>query len=127
MSRLCISSTEAQIQYAIQRWALWKQDIQIWRINVIGVPLKKGGYRPSTNPGMADLHLTLWVEGIPISAWLEVKRARAYQNKNQKKFETQIKDHGGFYFVVRSIDDVEDALKIMREETWKKIRDSTPF
>jgi hypothetical protein len=40
---------------------------------------------------------------------LEVKRSnpKTYQSKDQKIFEADVKKHGGKYFVVRSIEDVQ--------------------
>ena len=41
---------------------------------------------------------------------LEVKKGnpKTYQSKDQKIFESNIKKHGGKYFVVRSINDVQE-------------------
>jgi hypothetical protein len=40
---------------------------------------------------------------------LEVKKSdpKTYQSKEQKEFELSVKKHGGKYFVVRSIEDVQ--------------------
>lgn len=38
---------------------------------------------------------------------LEVKKPKTYQSPEQKEFEALVKKHGGKYFVVRSIEDVQ--------------------
>jgi hypothetical protein len=40
---------------------------------------------------------------------LEVKKKGTYQSKEQKEFEQNVKDAGGDYHVVRSIDDVREV------------------
>ena len=121
--------TEAQIQKAILQWGAIKR-ILMHRINVIGTPLHKNGltvYRHSTNKGMADIHATVVVGGIPVSVWLEVKTKKGKLSANQKAFQESIEAAGGFYYVVRSIDDVEFALAVVRQKTRKNIKRYVPF
>jgi len=94
----------------------------MFRINVIGVPMKDGRFRPSTNVGMADIHMSVMTEGISIGVWLEVKRKGKYQSKTQKEFEKKVKSTDGWYFIVRSIEDVQQVVRIIRDDTWKKIK-----
>ena len=118
--------TEAQIQKAILQWGQYKK-VLMHRINVIGTPLHKDGltvYRPSTNKGMADIHATVLVGDIPVSVWLEVKTRKGKLSANQKAFQESIEAAGGFYYVVRSIDDVELTLAEVRQRTIQKIKDS---
>ena len=124
-----MKETEAQIQKAILQFGAYKK-ILMHRINVIGTPLHKAGktiYRPSTNKGMADIHATLIVGGIPVSVWLEVKTKKGRISENQKEFNEVIKSFGGFYYVVRSIEDVELALAEVRQETLQNIKHYIPF
>ena len=121
--------TEAQIQKTILQWGAYKK-ILMHRINVIGTPLHKAGktiYRPSTNKGMADIHATVVVGDIPVSVWLEVKTKKGRISENQRAFNDVITRAGGFYYVVRSIDDVELALAEVRQKTIQNIRDFIPF
>ena len=121
--------TEAQIQKTILQWGAYKK-ILMHRINVIGTPLHKAGktiYRPSTNKGMADIHATVMVGDIPVSVWLEVKTKKGRISANQRAFNDVITRAGGFYYVVRSIDDVELALAEVRQKTIQNIRDFIPF
>ena len=124
-----MKETEAQIQKAILQWGAYKK-ILMHRINVIGTPLHKDGltvYRPSTNKGMADIHATLLVEGIPVSVWLEVKTKKGKLSANQKAFQESVEAAGGFYYVVRCIEDVEFALAVVRQKTRKNIKHYVPF
>jgi|TARA_R110002167_G_scaffold125973_1_gene306519 hypothetical protein len=121
--------TEAQIQKAILQWGGYKR-ILMHRINVIGTPLHKAGktvYRPSTNKGMADIHATVLVGDIPVSVWLEVKTAKGRISENQKLFSDTVNATGGFYYVVRSIDDVETALRDVTQRTIQNIKHFIPF
>ena len=124
-----MKETEAQIQKAIMQWGQYKK-VLMHRINVIGTPLHKDGltvYRPSTNKGMADIHATLIVEGIPVSVWLEVKTKKGKLSANQKAFQESVEAAGGFYYVVRSIDDVELVVAEVRQKTMQHIKDFVPF
>mgnify|MGYP005822579349 CR=1 FL=1 len=124
-----VKETEAHIQKAIMQWGGYKR-ILMHRINVIGTPLHKDGltvYRPSTNKGMADIHATLLVEGIPVSVWLEVKTKRGKLSANQKAFQESVEAAGGFYYVVRSIDDVDLAIQQTRLEVFTKMSTAIPF
>ena len=121
--------TEAQIQKSILQWAAAKR-ILMHRINVIVTPLHKDGltvYRPPTNKGMADIHATLIVEGIPVSVWLEVKTKKGKLSANQKAFQESIEAAGGFYYVVRSIDDVDLAIQQTRLDVFTKMSTAIPF
>jgi hypothetical protein len=116
--------TEAQIQKAIMQWGQYKK-VLMHRINVIGTPLHKDGltvYRPSTNRGMADIHATVFLVGIPVSVWLEVKTAKGKMSENQKLFRDSVQAAGGFYYVVRCIDDVESAVDEVKLKSMKNIR-----
>jgi hypothetical protein len=124
-----VKETEAQIQKAIMQWGGYKR-ILMHRINVIGTPLHKDGltvYRPSTNKGMADIHATVLVGDIPVSVWLEVKTKRGKLSMNQKLFKYSIEASGGFYYVVRSIEEVELSLAEVRQKTIQNIKDFVPF
>ena len=124
-----VKETEAQIQKAIMQWGQYKK-VLMHRINVIGTPLHKAGktiYRPSTNRGMADIHATVLVEGIPVSVWLEVKTKKGKLSANQKAFQESIEAAGGFYYVVRSIDDVDLAIQQTRLDVFTKMSTAIPF
>ena len=125
-----MKEAEAQIQKAILQWGGYKK-ILMHRINVIGTPThrKDGttGYRPSTNAGMADIHATVLVEEIPVSVWLEVKTRTGKQSPKQKLFQQTVEAAGGYYFIVRSIDDAEAALQMVNLLTWENLASALPF
>ena len=76
---------------------------------------------------MADIHATVLVEGIPVSVWLEVKTKKGKLSPNQKAFQESIEAAGGFYYVVRSIDDVDLAIQQTRLEVFTKMSTAIPF
>jgi len=124
-----VKETEAQIQKAIMLFGAYRR-ILMHRINVIGTPLHKAGktiYRPSTNKGMADIHATVLVGDIPVSVWLEVKTKKGRLSPNQKAFQESVEAAGGFYYVVRSIDDFDDAYEEVWLKTIQNIKDFVPF
>jgi hypothetical protein len=122
LPRNLLNPSEGQIQASILSWGQWQNGVQMFRINVIGVPLKDGGFRPSSNVGMADIHMSVMTEGINIGVWLEVKQKGKHQSKTQKVFEKRVKEQNGWYFIVRSIEDVQEVVRIIRDDTWKKIK-----
>jgi hypothetical protein len=117
-----LNPSEGQVQASILSWGDWQEGVQMFRINVIGVPMKDGKFRPSSNVGMADIHMSVMTEGINIGVWLEVKRKGKYQSRTQKEFEKRVKEQNGWYFIVRSIEDVQEVVRIIRDDTWKKIK-----
>ena len=110
---------EKHIQKAILDWG-WYKRILMHRINVIGVPTKDG-FRPSSNVGMADILCMHVVENIPVNVWLEVKTAKGRMSSNQIAFRDNVIRHKGYYYVVRSIEDVESALKEVEILTWENM------
>jgi hypothetical protein len=116
-----LNPSESQIQASILSWGDWQEGVQMFRINVIGVPMGDNKFRPSPNVGMADIHMTVRTEGISVGVWLEVKRKGKHQSKTQKVFEKRVKEQSGWYFIVRSIEDVQQVVRIIRDDTWKKI------
>jgi hypothetical protein len=81
---------------------------------------KLGMYRKNQSKhqlkGMADITGFILVNSLPIAFFLEVKTERNKQSEDQIEFERVVKVNGGFYFIVRSIDDTKLALeKIINE------------
>ena len=73
--RMMFPESEAKIQKAILEWGKYQEGTQMFRMNVIGIPIpgKPGKYRPSRNAGMADIFCQLMVGGIPFPAGLKSK------------------------------------------------------
>ena len=76
---------------------------------------------------MADIHATVMVNKIPVSVWLEVKTKKGRISANQKAFKDSVEVAGGFYYVVRSIEDVMLVMKEVRQKTMQQIREFLPF
>lgn len=70
-----------------------------------------GSFRKDMNPytrqGIPDIIIVS--QGRFIG--LEVKTRTNHQSEAQKEFEGDLQSNGGKYFVVRSIEDVENALR----------------
>jgi hypothetical protein len=100
------TETESEIQRSICDYLALRKYC-FWRTNNIPAPLASGGFRslPKYTPrGLPDIIIVR--DGWFIA--LEVKKKGGYQSKEQKEFEARIKDAGGEYWVVRSIDDVRE-------------------
>lgn len=70
--------------------------------------IKRQAFRaqPKYTPkGIADILVIK--DGFAI--FLEVKRPKTYQSKEQKVFEQMCKDAGAEYYTVRSIDDLKEV------------------
>ena len=109
-----VKESEPNIQKAILDWGKVMR-IPMRRMNVIGTPTKDG-FRPAPNRGMADIHCEYFVAGLPISVWLECKTKTGKLSQSQETFGDGVCSYGGFYFVVRSIDDVKKAFEYVLQE-----------
>ena len=99
---------ESQIQRAIIE-SLRFQKIACWRINTVGIPNGSGGFRHNSEMrGMADIAVIY--KGL--SVWLEVKTSKGKQSQAQFEFQHAVERAGGFYFIVKS---VEDSVKAINE------------
>jgi penicillin-binding protein-related factor A (putative recombinase) len=107
--------TEPQIQKAIMQFLRFEK-IQCWRINTVGIPNGEGAFRYNNEMrGMADICLIY--KGL--SVWFEVKTATGKQSPHQKEFQTQVESAGGFYFLVRSVEDAVYAIKQLKVQRLK--------
>ena len=110
--------TEAGIQKAILQYGAVTKGIEMFRMNVVGIPIhgQPGKYRPAAEKGIADIYVQLMVMGIPVSCWLEVKAKKGRQQASQKEFEQRVEN----YYVVRSVDDAAAAIDDVRKKTTDK-------
>ena len=69
----------------------------------------RGGFYRMGKRGSPDF--IIWLPKGKIIC-LEVKNERGKQNINQLEFEIKLKQLGHFYFIVRSVDEVEQIIKI---------------
>jgi len=111
---------ETDIQRSILDWSKLIDGLNVFRVNVVGIRGRK-----ATNTGMADLIGQYSFAGIPILIWWEVKKPKGKQSETQKDFEKLVKKDGGYYFIVHSIQDAQDALTAIESELQRKI--STSF
>lgn len=84
-------------------------DLVLWPMQPVGKPDSDTGRPLRGGPvGMADLCGIL----APRGRWfcLEVKTGRASQSSRQKAWEAIVLRHGGYYAVVRSVEDAWGAL-----------------
>lgn len=98
---------EKDIQKPIIDWLRY-QGWFVVKNNTVGIYKKSTGkYIPSQAVGLADL--TILKGGRVIM--LEVKTPKGKQSDGQILFQSEWELHGGEYYVVRSIDDVERIIK----------------
>ena len=86
---------------------------------------KKRAVRCNSINGLSDIEVFGVLEKngkplLPIIIYLEVKTKTGRQSHHQKLFQQRIESAGGFYYVVRSIDDVKKAF----EKTVRKIKET---
>ncbi len=68
-------------------------------------------------PGTPDILCCYSVHGLGVFIGFEVKTEVGRQSKDQKAFQEKLEVRSnGFYFLVRSVKDVEDALKIVQDK-----------
>jgi hypothetical protein len=63
-------------------------------------------YNPYTRKGIPDI--TIILKGRFVG--FEVKTSTGRQSPDQKQFQADLEANGGFYFIVRSVKDAEEAL-----------------
>ena len=111
---------ETQIQKSVMQY-LEAKKISAIRLNNIPVPLKSGGFRPVAKRGLADCHVDLVIQGIPVSLWVEFKTEKGKLSPYQEEFRDSVHQYGGFYEVIRSIDDMEEAIAKINDEVCDRI------
>tara|TARA_Y100000034_G_scaffold136041_1_gene210447 strand:- start:2673 stop:3044 length:372 start_codon:yes stop_codon:yes gene_type:complete len=116
-----IKEKESSIQKAVLDWLKYNKLLAV-RLNNIPVPIKGGGFRPVSMKGLPDAHVDFPFLGIPLSVWVEFKTANGKLSDHQKYFRDRVEEYDGFYFVVRSIDEMEEALKKVKEMSSDRIK-----
>ena len=111
---------ESQIQKEILHWLSLQPKDQMfsWRMYtgpiVRGNPLKgKTFFTPNPCPGLPDIIVI--IKGRFVG--LEIKQPKGRQSTEQKTFEQAIKKAGGFYFLVRSLDEAIQAIDSIKHLT----------
>lgn len=106
---------ESEILSAIRKALGREPDLVLWRLSQGGAMAREGGqtYRAGLSVnGAADLVGVL----APAGRWfcLEVKSARGKQSAAQVLWGNLVRKMGGFYAVVRSVEEARDALERAR-------------
>lgn len=112
---------EATVVRAVKDWAKLHPEVQLFRFHVGGVPTGTGSFRKHEHVGAADFFLQLFYYGMPIIAFYECKGSDGRLSENQKKFRDSIQSSGGFYFIIQSVQDAEDALEAIKKEIRSKV------
>ena len=117
---MVLKETEAGIQKAILHYGAITKGIEMFRMNVLGIPIhgQPGKYRPAAEKGIADIYVQLMVMEIPVPCWLEVKAGKRKQEESQLEFEKRVEN----YYVVRSVEEAAEALNECRRKTMSRIK-----
>lgn len=121
---------EKDIETAILTWLNYQPNVFAFKVNTAGFfDTKRKVFRKNTSPfllrGTSDILCTASFYGIPICICLEVKTAKGVQSENQVHFQSLVESKAnGFYFVVRSIKDVEQALLKVSQSVSLKIKNT---
>jgi len=103
-----------------------KCPVMFWTQESVGIyDARLGGFRNKKSRfqknGVADIIMVKNYYDLPIVIFFEVKSEKGRQSSSQKDFEKEINEINGFYFVVKSIDDVILCLEIVREKVESKV------
>jgi len=103
-----------------------KCPVMFWTQESVGIyDARLGGFRDKKSRfqknGVADIIMIKNYYDLPIVIFFEVKSENGRQTSSQKDFEREINEINGFYFVVKSIDDVILCLEIVRERVETKV------
>jgi len=102
---------EREIQKTIIEYLTYLENLgklYFFRAGSGAIKLDNGRYFKTGKPGLPDI--IVLIKGMFIG--LEVKTSNGKQSKIQKEAEENIKKNNGYYFIVRSIEDVENILKL---------------
>lgn len=108
---------EGQIKSQICDYLSLRRDVFFWVQESQGTfDSKRGVFRKKNSKyqmnGIPDILCMVKVGTLPpIFVGLEVKSAKGSQTESQKQFEKTYKAFGGIYFVVRSPEETQEALK----------------
>jgi hypothetical protein len=64
--------------------------------------------------GVADIICVVPIGGLGITIFLEVKTFKGKQSDAQKDFERSLRAVGGYYGVIRSVDDAMDVINSVK-------------
>ena len=100
--------TEAEIERAILKHLNEKDDVIAFKYSY-GSGTRKP-IRNSQQLGVADIIVNVEVCDMCFIVYMEVKAGKGMQRASQFDFEQKIKGLNGLYYIVKSVDDAEQAL-----------------
>lgn len=103
---------ESAVVASCIKW-LWNAGCFIWRNNTGAYKTAHGSYVRFGLKGSSDIIGIIGGAGANRGKFIaiEVKTKKNKQNPAQKVFEERINNNGGYYFVARSIDDLEKFVR----------------
>lgn len=105
---------EKHIEKQILQWLNFHNNLFAFKYPTTGrYDVKTGSWfkTAGTITGVSDIVcIGKTAQNKPFTAFLEVKTDDGKQTVNQKEFQAKVEKLNGFYFVVRSIEDVNGAL-----------------
>jgi hypothetical protein len=105
--------TESQIQNAVCDYLAINRFF-FWRQNTIPVydPVRKA-FRRMPKYSMNGVSDIIWIyRGAAI--FIEVKTPKGKLSESQKEFKTRIEEEGGYYFIVRNFEDIEEVVRVIK-------------
>lgn len=114
------AAKEKQIENTILEFLKYKPGIFAFKVNTTGVFDKsRGRYRTLSKhvvAGTPDIIACVSVKGVGAFVGMEVKSDKGKQSKEQKSFQQKLQTRAnGYYFIVRSIKDADEALESVRK------------
>lgn len=114
---------EKEIEEQVLKWLNFQLNVFAFKVNTTGFfDTKRKIFRKNTSkfvmPGTPDIFCIYRCFNLPIAVFMEVKSEKGKQSESQVEFQTIVEKAGGFYFIVRSIDDASRALNFVRLKTY---------
>ncbi len=117
--------SEKEVENSILSWLQYQPGVLAFKVNTAGVyDENRKCYRKAGKfviKGTSDILCCCSILGVPIFVSMEVKTFTGRQSDDQKDFERRLIAVGGFYFIVRSIEDAQKCLNKVRTEIMGKL------
>ena len=109
---------ESDITNQLKDWAykIHPKDVTLIRNNTTGIPNGRGSLRKNPDSGHPDYHVIYHLAGIPITLFFEVKAPDGRVQAHQKKWHEAFDKRGIRTFIIKSIEDAENALIRIEKE-----------
>lgn len=122
-----IEPSEKEIEDAVLQFLKFQIGVFAFKVDTrANFDPRLGTYRKlngSVMPGTPDIVACVSVKGVPVFVGFEVKTATGRQSKDQKEFQERLQDRAnGFYFLVRSMKEAENALKMVIQNVSERVQ-----